>query len=192
MPRTTLHLIRHGEAADHDEASDPGLSLRGEAQASEVARRLESSLGGNRVGAVLHSSRRRAAATAEIVAAAIPGAVARWSDDLEDRTPVPRDFAGVPERYHRLLREATDDERDIGGRRLDAAVRSLGEIGEHDRMVVAVTHAFVVGWFVSRVLETPSWRWVSLPVSNGSLTVLQWETGREPRVLAFNDTGHLS
>ncbi|MGW9169168.1 histidine phosphatase family protein [Agromyces sp. NPDC055658] len=192
MPTTTLYLIRHAEAAVDDERADPGLSPRGELQAAALARRLSAMRVDVHDDVLLHSSRRRAAATAAIVATAHAGWASRASDDVEDRTAVPEDLSAVPERYHRLLRDVPADEHDPDGRRLDAAVRSLSAIGDQDRTVVAITHAFVVGWFVRSVLDAPAWRWISLPVSNASLTVLQWQSDREPRVLSFNDTGHLA
>lgn len=191
MSTTTLYLIRHAEAAHADEGADPGLSERGEQQAALVATRLRAALPGGEAGEILHGSRRRARQTAQILADALPGWRARHSADAEDRTPVPSDLSTMPERYHALLRGVPSAERDPEGRRLDAALESLAEVGDHDRALIMVTHAFVVAWFVRAVLEAPTWRWVSLPISNASLTVLRWHTGVEPRVLGLNDTGHL-
>lgn len=190
MAATTLYLIRHGEASG-DDGADPGLSAAGRTQAAAVGVRLQASRLDPAPLSVLHSSRRRAVETARIIATPM-GLEAEHRDDLEDRTPVPRDLATMPERYHEFLRSVPEPERDPDGERLDAAVGSLGAVGAADRTIVAVTHAFVVAWFVRSVLDSPSWRWVSLPIGNASLTVIRWADEHEPRVLCVNDTGHLA
>lgn len=190
MTTTTLYLVRHGEASADDDA-DRRLSTAGRRQAGAVADRLLSSQLDPAPSAVLHSSRRRAVETATIVATRL-GLAPEHSDDLEDRTPVPRDLTNVPQRYHDFLRAVPDAELDVDGARLDAAVETLGLVGAADRTIVAVTHAFVVAWFVRDALDTPAWRWVSLPIGNASLTVIRWSDEHEPRVICVNDTGHLA
>lgn len=190
MATTTLYLVRHGEASS-DDGADPRLTPVGRRQAAAVAARLLASRLEPAPLTVLHSSRRRAVETATIIANRFD-LHGEHSDDLEDRTPVPRDLTTVPERYHDFLSAVPEPERDLDGERLDAAVESLGAVGAADRTVVAVTHAFVVAWFVRAVLDTAPWRWVSLPVGNASLTVIRWSDENEPRVISVNDTGHLA
>lgn len=192
MPSTTLYLVRHGEASG--DGADPALSTTGRDQAIAIGGRLLTEQLDPAPLSVLHSSRRRAVQTARVIADPL-GVGIGHSDDLEDRTPVARDLSTVPERYHDFLSTVLEPERDPDGERLDAALASLGAIGSSDRTIVAVTHAFVVAWFVRAALGAPPWRWISLPIDNASLTVIRWsdERGREPepRVFRVNDTGHL-
>jgi len=182
---TTLHLVRHGEAAS-DEAADPGLSERGRRQAEAVATRLAHSA----IDALVHSPKRRARETAGIIGTHLPHVPVESSEQADDRTPVPTDPSTVPERYRSFLDRVPAAERDPDGRRLDAAVDHLGALGTGDRSVIVVTHAFVIGWFVRRALDAPTWRWLGLDPFNGAVTTIEY-TSDGSRLVAFNDSGHL-
>lgn len=190
MTATTLYLVRHGAAAHDDEAADPGLSPLGELQAAAVGRRLSAMALDPQPVAALHSSRRRAAETGAIIAASHLAWPCRYSDDVDDRTPVPDDPSQLPRHTRDFLAAVPADERDPGGRRLDQALASLLEV-DGDRSVVAITHAFVIAWFVRAVLDAPPLRWMDLPVANGSLTIIRRRADRAAELVAFNDTGHL-
>jgi len=184
MP-TTLHLVRHGEASPV-EAADPGLSDDGQRQAHAVATRLARAS----IDALVHSPTRRARETAEIIGTHLPGVPIEPSEHADDRTPMPTDRSSVPERYWPFLDRVPDAERDRDGRRLDAAVDHLGAVGTSDRRVIVVTHAFVIGWFVRRALDAPTWRWLGLNHLNGAVTTVEY-TSDGSRLDAFNDSGHL-
>jgi probable phosphoglycerate mutase len=145
---TTLHLVRHGEA-DAAEPADPGLSAHGRRQAEAVATRLVR----HDIDAVVHSPKVRARETAEIIGAHLPHVSVIASEHAADRTPMPVDRASVPARYRPFLDQVPAAERDPDGCQLDAAVDYLGAVGPHDRGVIVVTHAFVIGWFVRRALD---------------------------------------
>jgi probable phosphoglycerate mutase len=180
---TRLHLVRHG-AATGDEG-DPGLSPAGVAQSRLLADRLRTA------GAVevRHSPRRRAVETAEVLGGVceIP-AVA--DPRLDDRTPVPA--PGEETLYPAQLRDwfgaVPAAERDEGGVQLSAAVETFLA---DDRQLVLVTHAFVVAWFVQRVLGAPVSAWTSILASNAGLTTIDRRPGRPPQLVGVNDVGHL-
>ena len=181
---TTLHLIRHGEATDH-EAADPELSPLGVRQALAVAARLARF----EADEIVHSPKRRAVETARIISERL--AIPTVADPVvDDRTPFPHDRSDVPSRYHAFLDCVPLDERDVGGRRLDDAIEALSGPDEGDRHVIVVTHNFVIGWFVRRALDAPWWRWLGLNQDNGALTTITY-SGDGARLAAFNDTGHL-
>ena len=182
---TTLYLVRHGAAAS-SEAADPGLSEHGRRQAEAVAARLESFS----VDALVHSPKRRARETAEIIGTHLPRVPLEPSEHADDRTPVPADRSSVPARYWSFLARVPAAERDPDGRRLDAAVDHLGAVGTRDRSLIVVTHAFVIGWFVRRALDAPPWRWLRLNHLNGAVTTIEY-TPEGARLVAFNDSGHL-
>jgi probable phosphoglycerate mutase len=183
---TSLHLVRHGEPASI-ERCDSGLNENGRRQAEAVATRLAD------VGAdvVLHSPKRRARETADIIAARLSGVPISSSDLADDRTPFPADRATVPEQYWPFLDGVPADKRDVDGHQLDAAAEVLGAVADDDRRVVVVTHAFVIGWFVRRALDAPTWRWLGLNHLNGAITTITY-TAAGSRLVRFNDSGHLT
>jgi serine/threonine-protein phosphatase PGAM5 len=187
VPTTRLYLVRHGEARGHDEAS--GLTPRGQDQASRLGQRLR----GLPVTAVHHSPLARADETAQIVAGFLPGVPVTASEHLIDRTPAPSAAtrADYPQPWWPLLDSVTPPERDEDAVALRQAVAHFDVVGGDDRNDVLISHNFVLGWFVRHVLDAPDWRWIGLNHANCGLSILQWETGRPPVLVAFNDTGHL-
>lgn len=186
MARTTLYLVRHGEqAATGDD--DAGLSSRGGEQAAGLAERLA----GTTFDALHHSALTRARETAQILAGRLTGVTPHTCDLVLDRTPTPGPGSRYPRRYDAFFAGVPVPERDPGGERIGAAVAALGEIGDHDRTDLVVTHNFVIGWFVRHVLDAPEWRWLGLDQANCGLTVVAWETGRAPALVGYNDVGHL-
>ena len=183
MPRTRLHLVRHGE---QDPAGE-GLSALGREQAERAGRRLAAVP----FGALHHSRKPRAAETAALIGAHLTAVPAHACDLVADRTPYPRDRSGYPERWHRWFDGVPEDERDPDAAALDDAVGRLGVVGDDDRDELLVTHNFVIGWFVRHVLDAPEWRWIGLNHDNCAITVVEWATGRPPMLVSFNDTGHL-
>lgn len=98
----------------------------------------------------------------------------------------------MPAQFDDFLRAVPEAERDPGGGRLDRAIAGLGRLGDADRVEIVVTHNFVIGWFVRDALDAPWWRWISLNQANGAISIIRYETGRPPRLVAFNDCGHLT
>lgn len=185
MARTQLYLVRHGE----QDTTGGGLSPLGRDQAHRLGRRLRPVP----FEAVHHSPLPRAAETAEIVAGHLPRVPGHVCDFAADRTPVPsgerRDR--YPERWHAWLDAVSEQERDLDAAGLRAAVERFGVVGAGDRIELLITHNFVIGWFVRHVLDAPEWRWIGLDQANCAITVVQWESGRPPTLVSFNDTGHL-
>jgi probable phosphoglycerate mutase len=183
MARTRLFLVRHGQAT----AENDGLSPLGREQADRLGRRL----GAVPFAAIHHSPLARAAETAAVVGGHLPGVPAHVCDHVADRTPVPSNPDTYPQRWHAWLDGVPADERDVDAVALRAAVAHFGVAGPTDRDELLVTHAFVIGWFVRHVLDAPEWRWMGLNHDNCGLTIVQWETGRPPMLVSYNDTGHL-
>ncbi|MGI5241370.1 histidine phosphatase family protein [Dactylosporangium sp. CA-139066] len=177
-----LHLFRHGERDPHG----PGLTARGRDQAERLGRRLR----GIPFGAIHHGALPRAAETAEIVARHLPGIPRHACEHAADRTPFPSPAlrAEYPARYLPWLDTVPVQERDPDAAALRAAVEHFAA-RTGDELVV--THNFVIGWFVRHVLDAPHWRWIGLNQANCGLTIVEWEPGRPPVLVAFNDTGHL-
>lgn len=189
--QTTLYLVRHAEQAPGEaEADDPGLSALGRAQALRVGRRFAS----ESLDAVLHSPQRRARDTAHALASGLSDRIVEQSDLLRDVTPVPGDEESdsYPSWLRQRLLQVPAEERDVGGEGLSRAVRHFGQVHEQEaRKLLLVTHAFVVGWFVRHALDAPTWRWAGLQPANASVTIVQFDEGGPPMLLAFNDVAHL-
>jgi serine/threonine-protein phosphatase PGAM5 len=204
MGSTWLYLVRHGEqlrAPGDGEDPELGLSPAGQRQAALLGRRLAGlppagaspPTAALPFSAVRHSPLRRAAETAAVVSAYLPGVPAAASPWLADRTPVPLPGQEhtVPEHYRWFPDTVPPDERDPGGRRLDQAYEALTATGPADRREVLITHNFVIGWFVRRVMDAPDWRWLGLNQANCALSVIKVSADGPPELIAFNDTGHL-
>jgi broad specificity phosphatase PhoE len=145
---------------------------------------------------VLHGPRLRAADTATVLAAELPGVPCAGSPLADDRTPVPS--AGrrsdYPERYQGWLDGVPEEERDPDGEFLTSAFQELSRHArEHadEGALVVVTHAFVVGWFAREVLQGPAAQWLRLVPANAGITVVRWREDGMATLVSFNDTGHL-
>lgn len=95
-----------------------------------------------------------------------------------------------PSHREGFLLETPVDERDIDGEGIAAAWRQLTELST-DRVIVAVTHAFVIGSFVGHALDAPADAWMRLPIANASITEIQSRPHGEWAVSRVSDTGHL-
>jgi serine/threonine-protein phosphatase PGAM5 len=192
MAQTLLYLVRHGEqlgSSGDGDAPEAGLSGLGRQQARLLGRRLA----GVPFDAVRHSPLRRAAETAAVLSAYLPGVPVLPSDLLTDLTPVPSPGRedDVPDQYRWFLDTVPKEERDPGGARLDAAVARLAVAGDTDRCELLVTHNFVIGWFVRHALDAPWWRWIGLNQFNCGLTIIKVAATAPPALVTFNDVGHL-
>ncbi|WP_432536207.1 histidine phosphatase family protein [Kineococcus arenarius] len=189
MARTLLYLARHGEQDQTASDADGGLSPLGREQADRLGRRLAAVT----FSQVHHSPLARAVQTTDVLARHLLRVARHPCGLVADRTPVPsaarRDQ--YPERWLSWLDGVPAQERDEDAAALRGAVEHFGVTGEVDRCELLVTHNFVIGWFVSQVLQTPVWRWIGLNSVNCGLTIVKWESGQSPEVVAFNDTGHL-
>ncbi|HIY67558.1 MAG TPA: histidine phosphatase family protein [Candidatus Agrococcus pullicola] len=184
---TRIILIRHATADGH-ETADPSLSATGQQEATLLAARLR----GSRAGHILHGPRRRAGQTASVLGNQL-GCPVQQTDFLEDRTPhpSPERMSDYPSHRRSFLDKTPVEERDINGDTIAAAWRQLTELST-DRVLVAITHTFVVGSFVGHALGSPADAWLRLPIANASITEIQPRPHGEWAVVCVSDTGHLS
>ncbi|MER5641625.1 histidine phosphatase family protein [Kitasatospora sp. NPDC002227] len=188
MPSTRyLYLARHGEARP----DETGLSTGGRRQAELLGGRLAT----RPITAVHHSPLPRAAETARLVAAHLPGATLQACDAAGDYVPhrparseLPADCAEY------LLGFLAGSEGQADGPRLarEAVDRFTGPApGDSELHELLVTHNFLIAWLVRHALDAPAWRWLGLNHGNASLTVIRWTPGRPAAVLVRNDMRHL-
>ncbi|GAC1301074.1 MAG: hypothetical protein NVSMB19_08760 [Vulcanimicrobiaceae bacterium] len=209
--RTTVHLIRHGDAlpdaATSARGSDGydalGLSGKGVLQADALARRLART---RRIAAIYASPTRRAYETAAALAGPFGLAIVRddrlreiaLGDDALPATLAPEERANaIRERLAALAAIALRDgswaavpdveaARDVRAR-IGAAVDDI--VARHPGAHVAiVSHAGTINAYLAALLE-PS-RDVFFPLGNTSLSSVRVTAG-QARIVRLNDTAHL-
>ncbi|MFY1618121.1 histidine phosphatase family protein [Micromonospora sp. WMMD736] len=200
MRTRLLYLTRHGEqdltghADTGSTEPDTGLSERGRRQAALLGERLR----GRSFAAVHHGPLRRAAQTAEVVAAALPGVPVYATELAGDHLPHDTDPAGLPSAYAEFLTGFSAAERADGPRVTAEAVRHFtgpaevddAAVGEPVRELV-VTHTFLIAWLVRHALDAPERRWLGSNHHNTGLTVIRYGPAGPPNLIAVNDVAHL-
>ena len=95
--------------------------------------------------------------------------------------------------FARFLGSHPAAERARGAGLASAAIERFTQTGPagSDTHDLAVTHNFLIGWLVGHALGAPTWRWLGLNQMNGGLTVIAYEPASPPRLISFNDAGHL-
>ena len=181
-----LYLVRHGEAVPHDGP----LSPAGEQQARLTGRRLKDVP----LSAIHHGPLPRAAQTAGLIAACIPGVPVSASDLAGDYIPSDPAPDDLPPSYASFVAGFSAPERAQGPRLAAAATDRFSQAGpgDGDNHELIVTHNFLIGWLVSQAMAAPSWRWLGLNQMNCALTVIAYRTGLPPALISFNDAGHLT
>ena len=181
-----LYLVRHGEAVPHDGP----LSPAGEQQARLTGRRLKDVP----LSAIHHGPLPRAAQTAGLIAACIPGVPVSASDLAGDYLPSDPAPDDLPPSYASFVAGFSAAERAQGSRLAAAAIDRFTQAGpgDGDNHELIVTHNFLIGWLVSQAMAAPSWRWLGLNQMNCALSVIAYRAGLPPALISFNDAGHLT
>jgi len=180
-----LYLVRHGRADPHDGP----LSHAGQEQARLTGRRLKDVP----FSGICHGPLPRAAQTASLIAASLPGVPVSVSDLAGDYLPSAPDPAGLPPAYASFVAGFSAAERSEGPERAEAALERFARPGDgpEDSYELLVTHNFLIGWLVSQAMAAPSWRWLGLNQMNCAVTVLAYQPGLPAGLIIFNDASHL-
>lgn len=183
MPTRHLYLVRHGAADALGE-----LTATGRAQCDLLGARLAQLP----VDVVWHSPLPRAVASAQVIAAHLPGVPVAAADELVDHVPHVPAAAEIPPSLRGFF-DGYDEAEAAAGRALaDALVaRFATPAPDVDTHEVLVTHGFQVAWLVRHALDAPDVRWLGLNSGNAALTVLEHRPGAAPTLVLFNDMGHL-
>lgn len=179
-----LFLTRHGEAGPSGDLTEAGRR-----QAVLLGRRLRDVP----ITSIHHGPRPRAAQTAALIAAQLPGVPRHVDKAADDFVPYQPTREELPETSGDLLyafaRRLPAADEDLAA---EAERRFAGPVpGTEPRYDVLVTHAFLAGWLVRASQDAPPWRWLALNHANAALTVIEYAPGRPPALLTYNDTGHL-
>jgi len=182
MATRTLYLVRHGEAG-----ADGNLTGTGRRQAELTGQRLA----GRPFTAVHHGPLPRAAQTAHLIGAHLPGVPVAANDLADDYVPYVPEPALLPPVWSGFLDGYTPQERTDGAHRAGALLDRFATPAGEDVHELIVTHAFAVAWLVRHALDAPEHRWLGLNQANCGVTVIRYSEHRPPALLVFNDVSHL-
>lgn len=189
MAHRLLYLVRPGA---HD--SDPGdpldggsLTELGRQQVSLLADRLD----GVDLTTVHHSSALRAVQTADVLAFRLPE-VPRHSDDLlrECIPTVPAEESLTP-RQREFFAQLPARARQEGPARAAEVIARYTTVGDTDSAELVITHGNLINQFVAHAMGAPDTGWLRLTDYHCGLTVIRCADDGPPRILGYNDVGHL-
>ena len=180
-----LYLVRHGQADPHDGP----LSAAGQQQARLTGQRLADVP----FSAIYHGPLPRAAQTADLIAASLPGVPMSASDLAGDYLPSVPDPDDLAPSFAGLLAGFSAAERAAGAKLAPAALERFARPGDdhHDTYELVVTHNFLVGWLVSQALEAPPWRWMGVNQMNCAVSIIGYLPASPAALISFNDACHL-
>lgn len=201
MADRLLYLARHGEAERGPEQSDGSqdgeLTPRGIEQCEHLAQRLAAVP----LTVIHHSTLARATQTAQIVAKEHPGIPMHPDDLLRECIPA------VPEAQYLTPAQAAffDSWADIPDALRDGPAQAAAALGVYatptpepaptggDGVVreLVISHGNLINWFVGHAVDAPPWAWLNLVDDCCALSAVLYRRGHVPRLLAYNDTGHL-
>lgn len=182
MANRLLYLVRHGEADADGRLTDAGR---------EQARLTGERLAGVRFAAVQHSPVPRAAQTAQLITAHLPGVPVEQTPLAGDYVPYLPTPDELPPAAAGFFDGYTADEIAQGAALIAEAEPHYTRVTDHDVCELVVTHNFLIGWLVRHALDAPPARWVGINQANCGVTVLSYRDGRPPSVVTFNDLAHL-
>jgi serine/threonine-protein phosphatase PGAM5 len=181
-----LYLVRHGATEPHHGP----LSEAGREQARLTGQRLSEVP----FSAVYHGPLPRAAQTAELIAAWLPGVPVSACDLAGDYLPSDPDPASLPAGVRAYWASFIDGfspaERAEGPELAAAALERFGR-ADDEAYELVVTHNFLIGWLVSQAVGGPPWRWLGLNQMNCAVSVIAYRAGWPASLVTFNDAGHL-
>jgi probable phosphoglycerate mutase len=180
-----LYLVRHGAADPHDGP----LSPAGAEQARLTGQRLKDVP----FAAIYHGPLPRAAQTAALIAANMPGVPVSACDLAGDYLPSAPDPDGLPPRFATFLAGFSAAQRAEGAKlAADALERFARPSADRaDTYELVVTHNLLIGWLVSQSLDAPPWRWMGVNQMNCAVSIIGYLPGSPAALISFNDAGHL-
>lgn len=180
MATRHLYVVRHGAADPFGE-----LTSAGQRQSELLGRRLADLP----IDTVWHSPLSRAARSASVLGAQLPGVPVREAAELVDHVPhvpdePPAAWAGFFDGYDAA-------EAAAGARIAEALTARFARPADAETHEVLVTHAYPLAWLVRHALDAPPVRWLGLDSGNAALTVIEYRAGLAPTLVLYNDMGHL-
>ena len=189
MPIRVIYLVRHGAyEPDADDPVDGGsLNDLGRQQASLLADRLADT----EFDAIHHSSALRAVQTADVLAFRL-SAVPRHSEDLlRECIPTVPEAHQLTDSQREFFAQLPEQVRTDGPVRAEAALQQFSKVGDEDTRELVVSHGNLINFFVSEAMGAPRHGWLRPLDYHCGLTILRYRDDAPPRVITYNDVGHL-
>lgn len=184
-----LYLVRHG-AADALGA----LTETGRRQAQLLGQRLAHVP----MDVVWHSPLPRAVATAEQVAAHLPGVPVIEAPELVDHVPYVPHRDETPPSWVGFFDGYTQAEAIAGHHIAQTLVARFGALAATttsrapvDTHELLITHSYSIAWLIRHALDAPRHRWLGLESANAALTLIEHRSGLPATLVQFNDMSHL-
>lgn len=184
-----LYLVRHG-AYEHEAGAsvdDGRLTDLGRQQASLLADRLA----GVPFDTVHHSTALRAVQTADVLAFSLAD-IPRHADDLlRECIPSVPDDEVLTDSQKEFFAQLPPGVRAEGPLQAKAALDAYTTVGETDTRELVVSHGNLINHFAARAMDAPSHGWLRPVDYHCGLTVIRYSSEAAPRLLSYNDVGHL-
>lgn len=180
MKSRLLYLVRHGDYNGDGQLTELGR---------EQARRTGERLAGAPITAIHHSTEVRAAQTANVIAASMPGVPVHPSELLVECVPAIPERAALTDAQAEFFASLPPDVVAEGPGQAAAAVeRYAGYDG--DGPLLLVSHGNLINWFVSRALGGPDSAWLRMLDYHCAITAILYLEDRV-KLASYNDMGHL-
>ncbi|ADD41532.1 histidine phosphatase family protein [Stackebrandtia nassauensis] len=184
-----LYLVRHG-AYEHDpngSVDDGRLTDLGRQQASLLADRLAEVP----FDVVHHSTALRAVQTADVLAFRFSG-IPRHADELlRECIPTIPDDDVLTSSQQDFFAQLPDEVRAEGPLQAKSAVDRYTTVTDTDTTELVVSHGNLINYFVASAMDAPAHGWLRPVDYHCGLTVIRYSSDSGPRVITYNDVGHL-
>ncbi|WP_415647230.1 histidine phosphatase family protein [Stackebrandtia soli] len=188
MVSRLLYLVRHGAYDREGSVDDGSLSDTGRQQASLLGERLAST----RFDVVHHSTAARAIQTVDVLAFSLAPTPRHGDELLRECIPSVPDRAILTDGQRDFFAQLPESARVDGPKQAAAAVTTYSTVGEKDTRELIVSHGNLINYFVARAMDAPSHSWLRPVDYHCGLTIVRYSTGAPPRLLCYNDVGHLT
>lgn len=184
-----LYFVRHG-AYVHDAATsvdDGSLTDQGRQQASLLADRLA----GVPFDVVHHSTALRAVQTADVLAFLLADIPRHADEMLRECIPTVPDDDVLTDSQKEFFAQLPPEVRAEGPLQAKAAVDRYTTIADADTRELIVSHGNLINYFVASAMDAPAHGWLRPVDYHCGLTVIRYSSESGPRILNYNDVGHL-
>ncbi|MGH8883328.1 MAG: histidine phosphatase family protein, partial [Stackebrandtia sp.] len=103
---------------------------------------------------------------------------------------IPADEA-LTESQREFFAQLPSELRDEGPQQAKAALDRYSEVGETDSVELVVSHGNLINFFVASAMDAPEHGWLRPVDYHCGLTVIRYSSDAGPRVITYNDVGHL-
>lgn len=185
MASRYIYLVRHGQydpdALCHDEL-EGSLSKLGKQQARKTAKALQNLP----ITAIHCSTLRRAAETAELIAAVFPDVKVNRTRRLWESIPYVSE--DMRQQFQNFLPAQLKKQAERSEKAFEHYFKPTRGKDKHE---ILVTHGNLVRYFVCRALRVDPAAWTHMDCHNCGITRIRVNEFGDTFLITYNDTGHL-